>query len=123
MKNYTLINVSVTNRHIASSVDLASVSIAVNVYLASLLLVYLHLSIIVHTDVHATHALCVNDHLASMPDVKRNGSVADRDNIASTRAVENVRAVRYVVRRKILVDVDSVAMQNLSVKMLFDELA
>ena len=123
MKNYTLINVSVTNRHIASSVDLASVSIAVNVYLAPFLLVYLHLSIIVHADVHATHTLCANDHLASMPDVERNGSVADRGNVASTRAVENVRAVRYVVRRKILVDVDSVAMQNLSVKMLFDELA
>ena len=123
MKNYTLINVSVTNRYIASSVDLASVSIAVNMYLAPLLLVYLHLSIIVHTDVHATHALCANDHLASMPDVKGNGSVADRGNIASARAVENVRAVRYVVCREVFVDVDSVAMQNLSIEMLFDELA
>lgn len=122
MKNYTLINVSVTNRYIASSVDLASVSIAVNVYLAPLLLVYLHLSIIVHTDVHAAHALCANNHLACMPDVKRNGSVADRGDIASARAVENVRAVRYVVCRKILVDVDSVAVQNISVEMLLDEL-
>ena len=90
MKNHALINVSVTNRYIASSVDLTSVSIAVNVYLAPLLLVYLYLSIIVHTDVHAAHTLCANDHLASMPDVKRNGSVADRGDIASTRAVENV---------------------------------
>ena len=123
MKNHALINVSVTNRYIASSVDLTSVSIAVNVYLAPLLLVYLYLSIIVHTDVHAAHTLCANDHLASMPDVKRNGSVADRGDIASTRAVENVRAVRYVVRRKILVDVDSVPVQNLSVEMFLDELA
>lgn len=90
MKNYTLINVSVTNRYIASSVNLASVSIAVNVYLAPLLLVYLHLSIIVHADVHATHAPCANDHLASMPDVKGNGSVADSGDIASARAIENV---------------------------------